>query len=286
MDYTQYSFDYTGQNDFYFALFSDLHVDSTGFAREAFRKDAERAATLGARFLFNGDIFDAILPQDRKRYTRAGDPVPEDAQVNARLKIAFDELRPWVDLIDFIGAGNHEATMVKYNGVDLIEMLVRQLQEVRDPELAPIQRGSYQGFLRFWFRSESGCTKQFVLYRDHGKGGSSPVTRGTINLNRLHTTFVADLFWLGHSHTDIVDRSAWTIYPDTAGKIQKKRKLSVITAGYNEGFVQRDLTGSRLYQNQFPEEKFLAPTGIGCATLHIHVPAGHESTKLGAEIIL
>lgn len=286
MDYTEYYFDYSKQKQFYFALFSDLHIDSKHFARAMFQKDIGQAVAQGARVLINGDVFDAIIPSDRKRYVRSGDVTSEDAQVNARIEIALKELKPWADNIDFIGFGNHEATMVKFNGIDLIEMLVRRLQEYRNPELPPIQRGSYQGFLRIWFRDTTGATRQFVIYREHGKGGSSPVTRGTINIQRLHTTYIADLYWLGHSHTDVVDRSAWTIYPDGAGRIQRRRKLSVITAGYNEGFVQRNLRGKGLYQSEFPEEKFLAPTGLGFAMLKLTLSASHQNTEVKAEIIV
>ena len=85
MDYTEYSVKVAEKNDFYYALFSDLHVDAPSFAKSLFIADAEKYKALGARFLFNGDIFDAILPTDRKRYSRGNDEVNEDAQINAKL---------------------------------------------------------------------------------------------------------------------------------------------------------------------------------------------------------
>lgn len=275
MDYTEYQLDAKTQRDFYLALFSDLHMDSAGFQAKEFARDADKAKARGARFLINGDIFDAILPTDKKRYTRANDGFDEDAQVNARIDRVYRLLLPYVNNIDFIGIGNHEASIVKYAGTDLVAFLVRDLNLARDKSLPPIQRGSYQGFLRFRFRD--GCTREYVIYREHGKGGSSPVTKGTINIQRLHTTYIADCYWLGHTHTDIIDKTAWTIYPDRAGKIIRKRKLSTITAGYQGCFNQRNLTDGVYYQSSYPEEKFLAPTGMGMATLHIYVPPAHDA---------
>jgi hypothetical protein len=283
MDYTSYSADYSECNDFYYALFSDLHLDSPTFAKSEFIADANKYQAMGARFFINGDVFDSILPTDRKRYTRANDNFNEDAQINARLDFAVSILKPYVDSIDFIGIGNHEASITKYDHVDLIKMLVSELARYRDPKLPSIKRGSYQGFLRLWFRAGSGATRQYVIYRDHGKGGNSPVTKSTISINRLNTVFIAQLYWLGHSHTDLTSKG-WNIYPDNSGKIIQERTREVVTAGYQKGFDQRDLTDDVLYRNSFPEEKFLVPTGIGSALLHINVPKSHGTTELNAEI--
>lgn len=285
MDYTEYVWDYSINNDFYFGLMSDLHLDSKHFAKDQFIHDANECKEKGARILINGDVFDAIIPTDRKRYTRGGDGFNEDAQINARIDYAVSILKPYVDLIDFIGIGNHEASIVKYDGCDLVKMLVHELSLYRSKDLPPIQRGGYQGFLRFWFKDKGSAVRQFVIYREHGKGGASPVTKGTIIIQRLHTTFIADLFWLGHSHTSIIDSTPWTIYPDNAGHIIKKRKRSVITAGYNEGFIQRNLGEDDCYRSDFVEENFLAPTGIGYAMLHITVPKSHSDMDLDVKII-
>jgi hypothetical protein len=285
MDCTTYRYNSSKQKDFYFALFSDLHADSPSFARKAFIADADKYAALGARFLFNGDVFDAILPTDRKRYTRANDSSCEDAQINDRLENVFNLLSPYVDLIDFIGIGNHEASIVKYDHVDLVAFLTVKLNAIRDKKLAPIQRGGYQGFLCLRF-SENGKSnsRSYIVYREHGKGGAAPVTKGVINIQRLHTTYVADLYWLGHTHTDIVDKTPWTIYPDRNGNIIRKQKRSVITAGYQGCFEQRNLKkDDDYYRTGYPEENFLIPSGQGSALLHVTAPKSHHEL-LQAEI--
>lgn len=285
MDYTEYRYNRKAQKDFYYGLISDIHADSMNFARQEFIKDVSGMLAKNARLFINGDLFDAILPTDKKRYSRSGDFINEDSQINARIKYVFDLLVPYVDYIDFIGIGNHEASIVKYSGSDLIAFLVLQLNAIRDKKLPPIQRGGYQGFMRLCFsNSDKSATARYTIYREHGKGGAAAVTKGTINIQRLHTTYIADLYWLGHTHTNIVDKTPWTVYPDNSGRIIFKQKRSVITAGYQGSFEQRNLTDGKYYQNSFPEEKFLIPGGQGSAILHISVPGNH-CDALEAEII-
>ena len=285
MDYCEWRYDYSTKNEFYFGLFSDLHIDSVHFAKDKFIADMNESVAHNARILINGDVFDGILPTDRKRYARGQDQFNEDAQINSRIDYAVKLLKPYVDYIDFIGIGNHEASLVKYDNVDMLKLLASELSKYRNLKLPPIKRGSYQGFLRFWFEAKGGAVRQYVIYRDHGKGGASPVTKGIINFNRVHTTFIADTYWLGHTHSSVIDNSTWTIYPDNSGKIIKKQKRSIITAGYNEGFIQRNLGNDDCYRNDFVEEKFLAPTGMGYAMLYLKVPKSHENTIIDAKVI-
>jgi len=49
-------------------LMSDLHLDASDHDRDLLIADLERARALNARVSINGDIFDAILPSDRKRH--------------------------------------------------------------------------------------------------------------------------------------------------------------------------------------------------------------------------
>jgi hypothetical protein len=287
MDYTEYKFNLKSQRDFYYGLVSDVHADSSSFAKHEFIHDIESMIDRDARLFINGDLFDAILPTDKKRYQRSGDFVNEDAQVNARIKYVFDLLKPYVNYIDFIGIGNHEASIVKYSGSDLIAFLVLQLNAIRDSTLPPIQRGSYQGFMRLRFSDgNKHLPVTYTIYREHGKGGAAAVTKGTINIQRLHTTFIADLYWLGHTHTNIVDKTPWTVYADDLGKIIFKQKRSVITAGYQGSFEQRNLSlDTDYYRNSFPEEKFLLPGGQGSALLHLLVTSNHDhDIRIDAEI--
>jgi len=284
LDYTEYRFETDKVKDFYFGLFSDLHADSSTFAFKEFKTDADKYKAKGARMLINGDLFDAILPTDRKRYTRGNDDIDEDAQINKRIEMVFEILKPYVDSIDFIGIGNHEASIVKYDHVDLVKMLCRELNLIRDKKLQPIQRGGYQGFLRLHFRNRDGkMIRSYDIYREHGKGGSAPRTKGIMSFTDIQLTYVADLYWLGHSHNDVTDGSGWTIYPNQSGRIVRNKKRGVITAGYQSSFIQRNLSEDDSYRNSFPEERFYKPNAIGSALLHITVP-GSDHLPLESEV--
>ena len=50
-----------------YLLMSDLHLGSACCDVGAIQSDLRRAKDLDARVLINGDVFDAILPGDRKR---------------------------------------------------------------------------------------------------------------------------------------------------------------------------------------------------------------------------
>lgn len=272
MNVVKLSFDYTTVRRYVFGLMSDIHLDSPGHDKARFTADMDTLASEGASILFNGDIFDAIMPGDRKRYTRSGDTMTQDAQVNEMVDYATERLKPYADYIAYLGMGNHEVSVVKYNNVDPLAMLQRELNKLRSSKLIPIQRGGHVGFINLHFHRKGEGVKRHLIYRDHGKGGNSPVTKGTIGLNRLYSTYDADTIWLGHSHTSIVDnKSQWAIGVSTQNKIYKKNKVGIITPGYQRCFEEKEYNDDNFYRLDFPEEKFYSPTGIGYGHLEIQL---------------
>jgi UDP-2,3-diacylglucosamine pyrophosphatase LpxH len=119
------SFDYTAQKMFIFGLMSDIHLDAKGHDKSQFDSDMSSLCGENARMTFNGDTFDAILPTDRKRYSRSGDISKHDAQINDKVNYAFNRLRPYSDHIDYFGYGNHEISVIKYNNVDPLYMWLK-----------------------------------------------------------------------------------------------------------------------------------------------------------------
>jgi hypothetical protein len=273
MDVTRFNYDYTDQNTFTFGLFSDLHLDAIDHDAKQFTSDMDAIAEADGSILINGDLVDGIMPTDRKRYSRAGDTTDDDAQINAIAEYVCKRLEPWADFIDYIGFGNHEVSIVKYNNVDIIAMITTLLNQKRSKELPPIRRSGYVGFVNLAFSRDGSGVKRFVIYRDHGKGGASPVTKGTISLNRLYSTYAADLYWLGHSHVSMIDnKSQWTFGVTPQGNLYRKNKIGVITPGYNANFNEYEYDNeSKFYKLNFPEERFYAPTGIGYCKLVISV---------------
>jgi hypothetical protein len=274
-------FDYTERKNFGFGLMSDIHIDSPGHDSARFTTDMDRLASENAGIFFNGDIIDAIMPTDRKRYSRSGDMQKQDAQTNEICDYAVSRLTPYADYILYMGMGNHEVTAVKYNNTDILAMIVRDLNKARSSKLAPIQRGGYVGFVYLRFHRNEESIKRYVIYRDHGKGGNSPVTKGTIGLNRLYGTYDCDLAWLGHSHTSIIDPSSqWQIGVTSNGKLYQRQKIGMITPGYQRNFSDQEYPDGLYYKVNFPEERFYVPTGIGHGRLDIELTSEDIKAKV------
>lgn len=279
MDLATFDFDYSERRDFTFGLFSDVHIDSPACDRELFKSDLDRLADRNGRAWFNGDLIDAIFPTDRKRYARSGDGLTTDGQVNETIELAVETLKPYANICDFFGMGNHEASALRFNNIDILRLIVDSLQQFRDPKLPKIQRGGYVGFIHLVFRRGDGAVRRYVVYRDHGKGGASPVTKGMIGLNRMAVSFVYDLGWQGHSHQDVIDLGGWSIDVTATGKIRHKRKLAVVTPGYSRNFQVTD-TNNGNYARNYPEESFYGPTGLGCHFLALDLTGDEISARI------
>jgi hypothetical protein len=269
MTNTRFDFDLKTQKKAVFGLFSDLHIDSPGCDWPKLKRDLDSVANEGGRIFINGDLVDGIYPTDRKRYARSHNNLDDDAQINCTVNLLVEKLTPYADYIDYIGFGNHEVSIVKFNNIDILSLIIFELNKKRSQKLRPIVRGDYTGFINLVFSFAAGKVRRFVIYRDHGKGGNSPVTKGTIGLQRLYGTFDADLYWLGHSHQSIIDpASQWTIGITPKGKLYKKNKIGIITPGYQSCFNE---SKSDYYRLNFPEERFYSPTGIGYGRLELSI---------------
>jgi len=221
-----------------FALLSDLHLDASDHDDEALTADLDAAKSIGARISINGDIFDAIVPSDRKRHhpsVSRADPDRDDI-FNQLVEGGVNRLAPVADLIDVISPGNHERSVLKYHHIDLVSMLVYGLNQRRDPKLPPIHQGSYRGYQRYVFKWESGnsCI-QFVVFRHHGTGGAAPVTGGSLDLDRIRKDFDADLYWIGHKHSGI-SRPFTRVSLGSQGRLRVRQQRGVMSAGYKRQF--------------------------------------------------
>jgi hypothetical protein len=183
-----------------------------------------------------------------------------------------------------MGMGNHESTIVKYNNTDAMAMLVRDLNKIRSSKLPAIQRGGYCGFVNLHFHRKGESVKRQVIYRTHGVGGNSPVTKGIIGLNRLYGTYDADIYWIGHSHTSVIDpASQWTIGVSPQGNIYRKHKIGIITPGYQRNFDEESYEDGAYYKSDFAQEKFHAPTGIGYGRLEVELTSEDIRSRVSIE---
>jgi hypothetical protein len=238
------------------ACFTDLHIDSHSHNREKLIEDLNEAMNEDADIIIGSEVFSNILPKDYKRYTRGKDRGDVDAKINATLKDACDLLTPYVNKIVGIGTGNHDASVIKYNGFDPVQMLIFMLQQKRYDNLPMIIHMGFTGMFRISFRSKIGKHNAVDhWWYHHGKGGGAPVTKGMIDANRILQHWIADVYWVGHKHTDISDNGLRCGYLDKNGTLKTRNRLFFNTAGYSGNIDLReyDETG---YINDYSDECF------------------------------
>ena len=233
--------------------FSDLHHEHPNHDRALHDEDFNEAANQNSRIMIIGDINDLIHPRD-PRYTAARDGRKVDALVNAAVKSSVDRLKPYADYIDMIGVGNHETSLLKYHGIDFVSFLIGELQHHRSDNLPLIKHGGYRGFFRVQFSRGKWRASQ-VWYYDHGRGGSAPVTKGMIDLNRLMKDWAADVYWVGHKHNSISDDDAQCRHLSRSNKIVTQRRLAFYTAGYTSMLEEKDYDEDG-YTLDYQEERF------------------------------
>lgn len=179
-------------------LMSDLHIGSRDCNYEQLRADIEAVRSAGGQVFINGDVWDAILPTD-KRHDTAGLVEPRNDIVNCLVEEAFNLLKPIASQIRLVGVGNHEYTVSMRYHVDLAKLLIHYLY--RESGNNPIYYGGYHGFVRLVvpeYRTRRR-NASFVLYYHHGYGGS-PKSGTKLTLQELRTRAIADIYWIGHKH--------------------------------------------------------------------------------------
>jgi len=232
------------------ALFSDIHFDSPDCDKTTLKKHLDFCLKDGRYVLIGGDLFDAILLRDGKR---AVNHLMEkgDNQLNTKINAIVEFLKPYKDIILFIGRGNHEESILKYSGVDILELVTQLLNAGSKHQ---IQYGNYANFLRFNFVNKSNRSLlHYDIFENHGAGGNSPVTKGMIDFNRIAKGTLTDLIWLGHKHNAIADYSDPIMYLDQNGEVKMKNRQCIQTPSYQKGRTVDDHNvnfAERFYSHQ------------------------------------
>jgi hypothetical protein len=267
MELATYRRTYKDGDRFAYFLASDLHLDDPSFDEALFRSEMAMANKEDARVYLNGDILGLILPGDIKRYARGSDPGNVDDKIGAAVTRAENLLAPYVDIIDMIGTGNHETAVLKHHSVDATKLLIGFLNRRRDPRLPPIKHGGYTGFIRLYFEDENKHSDSYIIFYNHGQGGSSEVSRGIIDLQRRQY-IRADLIWLGHKHKVVSTELDSEIGLNTKNRIYERKKRGVITGTYLSNFTETDADRDG-YLLSYQEERQRTPQGRGGAILRL-----------------
>lgn len=99
--------EFAAQKPLKLAFMSDWHADSPDCDLVSLKRDLAICKKEGRHIILGGDLFDAIIHTDKKRFTPSRNCDNRDDQINAKLEILFSLTKDYADNIIFIGRGNH-----------------------------------------------------------------------------------------------------------------------------------------------------------------------------------
>ena len=263
-------------------LMSDLHVDSAITNLSWIDKELREAKENGDRILIAGDVFDGILPSDRKRYSPQAmrpDLQGRDDILNGAVDLAVSVLSPYADNIDMISCGNHEASIVKHHSVDPIILLLDGLQK-KCSSGHKISYGGYTGFVEYVAELD-GSSRRLVIYYHHGSGGSSPVTKGFLDFSRKGVFVDSDVVWSGHLHTKITDTGATRLScPSRGDDPSLSQQVFVRTGAYMDTHSGQSQKSLKLLGRQanYASDSGAAPQWPGGARLIVQWDSNRKKT--------
>lgn len=227
----QFSTPYNIDTPIKLGLFSDVHFDSPDCDKISLKQHFDYCLKDGRYILVNGDWFDAILLKDQKR---AVNHLMEnsDAQLNVKIEESAHFLEPYKNNILLMGRGNHEESILKYSGLDMLQMLTALLNA---GEKHKIEYGNYSNFVRFTTLKNNKSVAAYDIYMTHGMGAAAGQTKGMLDFSRLAKGYAADLIWLGHKHNSIIDSSSPIMFIDNFGNVILKNRVFIETPAYQKG---------------------------------------------------
>jgi len=245
-------------------LRSDVHHDNPKCDQALEKHHLDEALEYDAPIIDNGDLFCAMQGKWDKRADKSA-LLPEHQGSNyfdLLVDTAAEFYRPYVNQFAVLGQGNHETAILKQHETHLTDRLASQLRRMG----SSVESSGYGGWVMFRFldrRYSDDPGKQNkdtkILYHYHGSGGGGPVTRGTIQTNRLAViTPDADIVLSGHTHDE------WTVtIPrqrlSVRGVLYQDEQLHIRAPGYKDAWG--DGSGG------WEVERMLGPKAIGSAWL-------------------
>lgn len=183
----------------------DIHWDNPHCNRDLLKKHLDMAVEKGARIIMPGDTFclmqGAYDPRKQKSDIRPEHNV--NHYLDAVVGGAAEWFAPYQPYIDVVGLGNHETSVLKRQETDIIARFVQALNLGAKTDHR-VMAGGYGGWYTVQF-ALGGTRKSYRIKYFHGSGGGAPVTKGTIQHNRMSTQVEgADCVVMGHVHNDYV----------------------------------------------------------------------------------
>ena len=208
-------------------LMSDEHVDNAKCDRTLLKRHHEEAAGSGAPVMKFGDTFCAMQGKWDKRSDQ--NQLREEHRGNNYLDRLVDTTAdfyaPFAKNIALMTDGNHESSIQLRHETSLLDRVIEQLGAKGG---AKPQKGSYMGFVQFYFGKHWGSV---LLNWHHGYGGGGEVTRGMIDNNRTRGMIEADIFYSGHIHRRNMDEN---IVLSVTDRLQMRERRQIFLRGSSD----------------------------------------------------
>jgi len=218
-------------------LMSDVHVDSIFCARKLLKRDLDTAKQDEEWIIINGDFWDAMQGRKdpRGRLDELRPELKTEKYFDAIVDMAVAFLEPYQENILLMGYGNHETSVIRHNGTDLIQRTVGALNNGRKHR---IQTGGYAGWIRFMFQTGRNTSRGRIAYNyHHGKGGSAFVSDGIMDDKRAGVYVPdADIVHFGHNHKEYVHTVARQRL-NGKGIVEHDYQLYVRSPGYKSPYA-------------------------------------------------
>jgi predicted phosphodiesterase len=239
---------------------SDIHLDSPFCDRKLLKKHLDEAVDKNAIILINGDLFDSMQGRNdpRRSYKELKESLKGIDYFDRVLDDAVEFFRPYFAELALIGYGNHEYSIVHFNGTDLVQRFVGAMRGLG----SQIVVGGYGGGIRIAAYNDNMTTPKDSLriYYNHGSGGEAPVTKGMIQTNRQAAYIQnANVIWNGHNHQEYISNQSF-ISMTNKDKFEQGIVTFIRTPGYKNEYG--DLSHGF---NGFAASRMMSPTPRGCA---------------------
>lgn len=239
----------------------DIHLGAAACDVDALRSTVDHiAADPSARWIGMGDYAECINLQDKRFDLKSVDKkyLPRlDDIANACFEDLAEMFGPIREKCLGLLVGNHEETLRLKHSQDVHGALCLRLG---------LKNLGYDSLIRWTFRrkvSGSKCpSSQLTIFASHGTIAGR---RDGSKLNRiedLHRNFDADMYLVGHGHSQIVGRSVQLSVPDSGElKLKERLRLSMMTGTWRKNYQE----GTRDYG----EKAHFSPPVIGCPIVTI-----------------
>jgi hypothetical protein len=229
--------DYTGACwEQWFLLSSDRHHDNQHCDQALELKHLKQAQQRGAGIFDFGDLSCAMNGRWDRRKDQ--DQLREELRGNNYLdrlvNYNADFYEPFANNFVMMTPGNHETAILKHHDTNIVERIAERINAKAG---SSIRVGTYNGYVRFRVHFSKTRIGSVLLGYHHGWGGGGPVTKGTIQANRMAVFLVdADIIYCGHIHEEwqVTYRRERMLYN---GETELQDQIHVRGAGYKEEYM-------------------------------------------------